>query len=292
MLARARKAFRGVIHVFYKHPHVRHELPSRGQTPNGVPTMKTRFLTSLSIALLACGWGSSTQAAYTITLKEVGGNVVATGSGSLNLAALVSVGGLPTWSNMVIPENATLSVGPAYASAGLYAGIPAFPAALGSGGMSLASAGTGSLVGAVGGGYLLVPLGYVSGTALGKSETTFANTSFAALGLTPGQYVWTWGDGATLDSLTVTVGGTLEAVDPFAALELKAAAVLRVGTSLTDKLALAKAYFAVPDTTAGCSVMRAFLQQVNALAGKKMTDAQAADLTSGAMDVMTFEGCQ
>ena len=61
-------------------------------------------------------------------------------------------------------------------------------------------------VGFMFGGYLMVPLSYVSGAPLGDSETTFAGTSFAALGLLPGRYVWSWGDGVTADTLTVQVG--------------------------------------------------------------------------------------
>ena len=42
----------------------------------------------------------------------------------------------------------------------------------------------------------------ISGTLLTDS-TTFAGT-FASIGFTPGTYTYTWGTGATADSLTVT----------------------------------------------------------------------------------------
>ena len=66
-------------------------------------------------------------------------------------------------------------------------------------------------------------------------------------------------------------------------LKAKVATIPKIGTSLTDKLTLAETYAAVPDATAGCSVMTSFLQQVRALAGKKFTDAQAAEFSADAL---------
>jgi hypothetical protein len=40
-----------------------------------------------------------------------------------------------------------------------------------------------------------VPHGYVSGAAL-SDNMTFDDATFASLFVTPGTYVWTWGDGA------------------------------------------------------------------------------------------------
>jgi hypothetical protein len=39
---------------------------------------------------------------------------------------------------------------------------------------------------------LSVPAGYVSGTAL-SDTAIYSGTTLAALGVTPGTYVWTWG---------------------------------------------------------------------------------------------------
>jgi hypothetical protein len=52
---------------------------------------------------------------------------------------------------------------------------------------------------------LAVPQGYVSGNALTDSMT-FDNESFASLGVTPGTYVWSWGDGAN-QRFTLIIGG-------------------------------------------------------------------------------------
>jgi hypothetical protein len=52
--------------------------------------------------------------------------------------------------------------------------------------------------------FLLVPQGYASGAALSDSMT-FNNATFASLGVTPGTYVWTWGDGAN-QNFTLQIG--------------------------------------------------------------------------------------
>jgi hypothetical protein len=51
---------------------------------------------------------------------------------------------------------------------------------------------------------LYVPSGYVSGSAL-SGTSTYDNTTFSGLGVTPGTYEWTWGPAAD-DSFTVQIG--------------------------------------------------------------------------------------
>jgi hypothetical protein len=262
--------------------------------------MRLHVLKSLSLCVIACALHApASHAAYTITLQEVGANVVATGSGSLNLAALMPAGGLLGWPNALIPDNGTLGVGPLTANCTLYTGMVSFPTAVGTGGFASPTTGTGSFVGTVGGGYLVVPLRYVSGTSLDESETTYVGRTLAGLGLAPGEYVWSWGEGSTADSLTVRVGALPPptspppppAPDPLTLLKLKVKAIAKVGSSLSDKLVLAETYYEVPDVAAGCSMMSDFMSQVRALAGKKFTDAFAAELTDGAQQVMTNHGC-
>jgi len=55
-------------------------------------------------------------------------------------------------------------------------------------------------------------MGYVSDTAL-SSSATWLNNTFASLGLTPGTYEWTWGDGGANQNFTLVIeaapdGGT------------------------------------------------------------------------------------
>ena len=49
-----------------------------------------------------------------------------------------------------------------------------------------------------------MPQGYVSGAALSDSMT-FNNATFASLGVTPGTYVWSWGQGAN-QRFTLIIG--------------------------------------------------------------------------------------
>ena len=52
--------------------------------------------------------------------------------------------------------------------------------------------------------FLQVPDGYVSGTAL-SSSATFNNVTLVTLFVTPGTYVWKWGDGAD-QNFTLQIG--------------------------------------------------------------------------------------
>jgi hypothetical protein len=52
--------------------------------------------------------------------------------------------------------------------------------------------------------FLLVPVGYVSGTAL-SSSATYNNLTLGSPEVIPGTYVWTWGDGAD-QSFTLKIG--------------------------------------------------------------------------------------
>jgi hypothetical protein len=55
---------------------------------------------------------------------------------------------------------------------------------------------------------LIVPIGYVSGSAL-SDTSTYDNATFNSLGVTPGTYVWTWGSGANADSFTLNIGAAV-----------------------------------------------------------------------------------
>jgi hypothetical protein len=174
--------------------------------------MKTLILAAIRCSLMFTAVTASlfsvrSAQAYTVTLEQVGSNVVATGSGPINLTGLTfvvseQVSGFPG----VAPSDGIINTGPT----GLLhfdAYVPfTGPTSFGSSGLAvLANIGSGDPVGIDNlAGLLYLPLGYVSGSAL-SSSATFNNATLASLGVTPGTYVWTWGDGAN-QNFTLQIG--------------------------------------------------------------------------------------
>jgi hypothetical protein len=162
----------------------------------------------LGVAMLV-GAGLSAppaQAGYIETLEQVGSNVVATGSGTIDLAGLSrSESGFSAIAN-IVPSFASIFTGPSSASTDIY-GLITGPTSFGSDISSQPSSGSGNMVGINGGSNhsLYVPAGYVSESAL-SDTATYDSKTFASLGVTPGQYVWTWGSGTTADSFTLDIG--------------------------------------------------------------------------------------
>ena len=163
--------------------------------------LKPTLATTLAIVLAWLLSVRPAQAGYVVTLQQVGPDVVATGSGAINLHGLTF-----TQSTSVNPAIrpsgfASIYTGPISSTVDYYAG-PSGPTSFGSGLGRSASSGSGDMVGTSGvryAGYLYrfltVPAGYVSGTALSDSAT-YRGTTLAALGVTQGTYVWMWGTGA------------------------------------------------------------------------------------------------
>jgi hypothetical protein len=166
--------------------------------------LKPTLATTLAIVLTWLLSVGSAQAGYIVTLQQVGPDVVATGSGAIDLTGLTfsQSGSLDPH---VIPHSVLLplrgiigiSTGPTSSSVDTYFGVTG-PASFGSGGPTAASSGSGDMVGIATifwGNFLSVPTGYVSDTAL-SDMAIYSGTTLAALGVTQGTYVWTWGSGA------------------------------------------------------------------------------------------------
>ena len=163
------------------------------------------MLATLAVTI-ACGLSARpAQAGYIVTLNQVGPDVVATGIGPIDLTGLFFDANVSTGSN-IQADAAVIFTGPATSSNGSrYAGIGG-PTSFGTAASTtFASSGSGDLVGIIGKyGYLIVPMGYVSGTALSDSST-YNSKTFSSLGVTPGTYEWTWGRGVN-QNVTLRIG--------------------------------------------------------------------------------------
>lgn len=189
-------------------------------------------IAALSALLLASS--QDARADVIMNFTESGSNVVGTASGSIDLAGL-------TFAFWTAGGGALY---PAYPSGGSFAGLGApgnppigvsayttgtisGPTSFGTGGLAFPNSGSGNPIDIATaytgfGTIIYLPNGYVSGSAL-SSTSTWNSTTFAALGLTPGTYVYKWGSGDHADSFTVNIGSTNSVPEP--------GAILLLGTS-------------------------------------------------------------
>jgi hypothetical protein len=147
------------------------------------------------------------QAGYVVTLEQVGSNVVATGSGPIDLTGLTFSFTAKLFA-AIGPDAAFIATGPtAETDVDFYNGFSG-PVSFGSGGGQFASSGSGDSVSITGlANILTVPQGYVSDSPL-SDTSTWDNTTLStigAFGVTPGTYEWTWGDGAN-QNFTLVIG--------------------------------------------------------------------------------------
>ena len=175
---------------------------------------KPTLATTLAIGLAWLLSVRPAQAGYIVTLQQVGPNVVATGSGAIDLTGLtVSQSfsqnpGIKPYGHLGAGP-ASIATGPTSSSVHPYFGAITGPRIFGSSAnFTLASSGSGDMVGITAGlafqTFLSVPTGYHSGSFLSDSAT-YSGQSFATLGVTPGTYVWKWGSGAN-QNFTLQIG--------------------------------------------------------------------------------------
>jgi hypothetical protein len=153
--------------------------------------------------LVGCGFSvSPAWAGFTVTLMQQGSNVVATGSGALDLTGLTLRTTEVSYSFM-IPAGSQINTGPAfpnYVPIDVYGGNITGPTNFGPGDFTFADNGSGDVVGLLGGPFagvahldFGVPRGYISGVLSGGAA--WDNQNFNNLGVTPGTYEWSWGMG-------------------------------------------------------------------------------------------------
>jgi hypothetical protein len=173
-------------------------------------TGKIVGLCALVVAGLGVATAPKAEAAYVAYLFQDGSNVVGTGSGSIDTTDLSFIESF----SPPVQVNASagyLGLGQSGGTDTVYGSISG-PTTFGSGGAFNASSGSGSLLaiegttGVSGEEILAVPSSYVSGSSLGTSTDTWDSATLAALGISDGTYVWTWGSGANVDSFTLHVG--------------------------------------------------------------------------------------
>ena len=190
-----------------------------------------------SSLIAACALFGATAAAnaspYVVTIQQVGSDVVATGSGNIDLTGLTSP---QSFTFAAVIEASTGLIDLSTGAADLFNGTISGPTNFGpgTGGFTFASSSSGPIVGFAAtdpsplNRDLRIASGYVSDSALSTSTDTFLIATFASLGLTPGTYQWTWGTGAD-QSFTVQIVGTISSVPLPGALPLLATGLGALG---------------------------------------------------------------
>jgi hypothetical protein len=161
-------------------------------------------IASIGAAVILMGFSAApAQAGYVVDLTQEGSNVVATGSGAIDLTGLSFDFTRPV-SAFIDPSTGGIFTGPTipdFKAADVYSGITG-PGSFGSGAGRPASSGSGDLVGVVGA--LFVPTGYVSGSPL-SDTSTYDGQTLATIGATPGKFEWKWGTGPN-QNFTLVIG--------------------------------------------------------------------------------------
>lgn len=199
--------------------------------------MKSRFRSSFYQRVLPCmtatlillaATAAHAGSLFTVTMAQMGPDVVATGSGTIDLTGL-TLQFSSTFNTELYPAHGILGTGP-FANVDDYFGLSG-PASFGPGFGGFPSSTSGDHVALED--FALdvqVPQGYVSGAPL-ASSATYAGT-ISSLNLTPGTYTWTWNAGANSFVLVVPAIPTPEP----GTLVLLASGLLGTGAAVRKRL--------------------------------------------------------
>jgi hypothetical protein len=172
----------------------------------------------IALGMLACAIGgiatTNAEAAFVETFTQVGADVIATGSGSIDLLAAGRHGINLFSQSFVQPDAAFVEIGTTGAHISLFsAGSMTGPVNFGSGDFAGTTDASGDPVTLNASAFeVSVPVGYVSNAMLSNSGI-FTGETFASLGLTAGTYVYTFTTGANVDTYTVQIGPVEEVSD-------------------------------------------------------------------------------
>jgi len=150
-------------------------------------------------------WSAAASAAVTIDINESGPDVVATASGTLDIAGLSNVG-TPTIDPFIWSTRA--AIGFATSQGVQYSGLTG-PGSFGTGAALTASSYNGNFLFLGNALSIVVQPQFSSGGPL-TGQASWLGQTFASLGLTPGQYVWTLPN----DAITVNVGSASAVPEP------------------------------------------------------------------------------
>jgi hypothetical protein len=159
-----------------------------------LPKWMARFAVAFGLFWLS----PAAHASFVLVISQSGTDVVANGSGTLNLTGLAFFNN-PTQFARTVPSSALVVAG-LTASADDYQDFSYTSDSFGPGNsLFVASSATGDIVG-FGAGFLIVPHSYVSGNPL-SDTATWQNQTLGSLGLAIGTYQESWGT----DNFTLVV---------------------------------------------------------------------------------------
>jgi len=156
---------------------------------------------------------------FIVSVSQVGPDVVWSGSGSFNLAALSLVSSGNNGSAFSALAG-IWAVGPT-TSCQRYGGasLTGYSNTFGNNLVVPTPISSGSTFGITVGGVtnrvVIVPSGYTSNTVI-SGTATYPSATIASMGLTPGTYTWAWGSGANSSSIVMTIEGSSVSPTPTA----------------------------------------------------------------------------
>jgi hypothetical protein len=187
--------------------------PTETETPTPTPTptnTETPTNTPTNTSTPTPTPTSGATGDFTVTVSQVGSDVVWNGSGSFNLGSLSLLSTQELTAGFSAP-NAAWAIGdptPPGPTLDVYSGVTTFPTSFGTAGGTIGTpSGSGDNFGILPNGTnrnLLVPTGYTSGSFISGS-TTYAGSTIAGMGLSGGTYTWSWGSGGNASSIVMTI---------------------------------------------------------------------------------------